>query len=91
MCVCVCLFIGIILITFSPSENATVATKEKTLRKTVTSEGERIQAAPSKLTCKDILWLSWTLLSFFICLSCLLALRKLQQDMNCSVSVTLAC
>lgn len=50
----VCLFIDIILITFSPSENATVVTKEKTLRKNVTPEGDRIQAAPSKLTCKDI-------------------------------------
>lgn len=76
MCIYAFIFIGIIRITFFPSENATVAAKEKTLRKNITTEGDHIQAGPSKPTCKDIFVAIMVTYTFTLCLSIVFACNE---------------
>lgn len=90
MCIYAFIFIGIIRITFFPSENATVAAKEKTLRKNITTEGDHIQAGPSKPTCKDIFVAIMATYTFTLCLSIVFACNE-KALKRCSFSLTLAC
>ncbi len=73
MCIYAFLFISIIHTTFFASENATVATKEKTFKKNITTEGDNIQAGHSKLTCKDIFVAVMATCAYALCLSIVFA------------------
>lgn len=85
VCIYAFLFIGIIHTTFFASENATVATKEKTLRKNITTEGDSIQAGHSKLACKDIFVAFMATCAYALCLSIVFACTK-KAAKRCSFS-----